>query len=282
MQHAPAAPLSVYSWYDATAKFGLFGAHRVCVMDFLRQRRQPWKQVAFRTHYGRYLCAEDNGTYVADRSVAGPWEYFQVVDVDGDDVVALRNRHGLFVGVGRNGRLTSFEDAGVDAQWWLEDAYQHPGMHTLRSRRTSKFLCTASANEAPVVDRDAVGEWERLRLEVVPITVRTQDDKSIWPWEKYELVELTPGAGTDGGIVAFKTEGARYLGTDSNGKIDSMSTIVGLDQEWIMRPGPIEPLYTFQNERTKKFLSLPSRHDVLIANRDAPSVTETFTVQPAV
>lgn len=41
------------------------------------------KLVAFRTHHGKYICAEPDGTLVANRDAIGPWETFEQVDVDG-------------------------------------------------------------------------------------------------------------------------------------------------------------------------------------------------------
>ena len=51
--------------------------------------------VAFRSAHGRFLCAEPDGTVVADRAVAGPWETWDIVPAGTG--FGLRSAHGLFL-----------------------------------------------------------------------------------------------------------------------------------------------------------------------------------------
>jgi hypothetical protein len=36
-------------------------------------------QTALRAHHGKYVCAEQNHTVVANRDASGPWEQWQVI-----------------------------------------------------------------------------------------------------------------------------------------------------------------------------------------------------------
>ncbi|CEO96834.1 unnamed protein product (mitochondrion) [Plasmodiophora brassicae] len=237
----------------------------------------PWRQVAFRTHYGRFICADDNGTYPADRETARHWEHYSIEAVD-NGAVAIRNAHGKYLGSGSaTSRLASFDTIVPEAQWWLRDAPK--GKFTLKNRATKKFLCAPSAFEHPIVDRTDAGAWEEFDVVSAPLRVETQDGVPLWPWEPFEIVELSEG------IVGFKTAAGGYLGSGSNGRIDSDSKKVTDAHQWRMCPiGPPSSasLFTFQNAATNKFMSLLGRNEILVANRDVPDRPERFTVAASI
>src|SRR5262245_22630662 len=54
--------------------------------------------VTIRTHSGHFVCAEPSGVVIANRTDAGAWERWEVVDLGGGGtVIALKSHHGAFL-----------------------------------------------------------------------------------------------------------------------------------------------------------------------------------------
>jgi hypothetical protein len=89
------------------------------------------QQVAFRTHHGRYICAEPNGRLVADRTEVKEWERFtinvlSVPVVNFGDRIKLKHiatnhvlhSHNLFYSTGSGQQQVTCFAQRNDDDWW--------------------------------------------------------------------------------------------------------------------------------------------------------------------
>jgi len=131
------------------------------------QPTEPWtEKVTFRSHHGRYLCAElKKGRVVADRDKALAWEQWIVVHKG--DKVTLMSAHGKYLCAEKDGTLVADRDVAKewehfqlqvrpDGRWVL---MSHHGKYVCAEDKGKKFKVIANRNKA-----DMWEEWLVTRV----------------------------------------------------------------------------------------------------------------------
>jgi len=131
------------------------------------QPTEPWtEKVTFRSHHGRYLCAElKKGRVVADREKALAWEQWIVVHKG--DKVTLMSAHGKYLCAEKDGTLVADRDVAKewehfqlqvrpDGRWVL---MSHHGKYVCAEDKGKKFKVIANRNNA-----DMWEEWLVTRV----------------------------------------------------------------------------------------------------------------------
>jgi len=121
---------------------------------------------------GKLVCAEDGGgkALIANRTVVGPWETFQMITV-GTGKIALKSL--------TNGKYVCAENAGAQplianrtqiGPWeTFEKVDRGGGMIALKSMANGKYVCAENAGAQPLIaNRTAIGPWEMFIPVVVP------------------------------------------------------------------------------------------------------------------
>lgn len=137
--------------------------HLYCVMNEL---------VYVRSYHGRYLCAEPNGTVVADRQVPKEWETWSITK-QGDNLI-LRSFHGKYLCAESNGQMIANRD---HAREWEHFLISKNGSNIALRSYHGKFVCAEPdgrvvrtppfsfrfmliTNYLQVANRDHAKEWE--------------------------------------------------------------------------------------------------------------------------
>jgi hypothetical protein len=246
---APAYVAPVVSYASATVASSLVG-----------------KSVAFRTHQGNFLCAEQDGRLVADRSSPREWEHFQIIGVDSKDSsrprVNIRSHHGKYLCSDSGDRAVVNRDSPREWELWtIVD--QGNGTVALQDYR-GKYLCVEGASSIPV-NRDAAKAWEALTPQV--------DGKA---------VSLSGGGGYGGGgyssgsrRFALRAHTGKYLCAETDGRLvcDRDSA-----REWeTFQVTPSSGGQVTIRSHHGKYLCSDSG-DKAIVNRDSPREWEQWTV----
>jgi hypothetical protein len=132
------------------------------------------ERAAIRTADGSYVCAENagDGPLVANRPAIGPWEIFDFAWVS-DDAVAFRAVNGKYVTLLNDfpfwgGLFPAATEVGeretFGVLWHGDDRVTFQGF-------TGSFVCAEGGGGGEVVvNRPAIGEWEKFQLEMPPAT----------------------------------------------------------------------------------------------------------------
>jgi hypothetical protein len=256
------------------------------------------KSVTFRTHQGKYLCAEQDGRLVADRSSPREWEHFQIIGVDAKDSsrpkVNIRSHHGKYLCSDSDKAVVNRDGAREWELWSIVD--QGNGTVALQDYR-GKYLCVEGAHSIPV-NRDAAKGWEALTPEIDGKAVSVGgggggsrkfalrahtgkylcaetdgrlvcDRDSARQWETFEVIP------SSGGHVTIRSHHGKYLCSDSGDK-----AIVNRDgaREWeqwtVVDQGSSR--VALRDYRGKYLCVEPGGS--IVVNRDAAREWETFTV----
>jgi uncharacterized protein YkwD len=116
----------------------------------------------------RFVVAEGAGanSLIANRSAAGQWEAFDVVDRGGADVALRSNANGRYVCAESAGNVALIANrASIGAWETFERIDNGDGTVSLRSRSNGRFVTAESAGNAPLVaTRTAIGLWEKFTI----------------------------------------------------------------------------------------------------------------------
>jgi len=219
------------------------------------------RKVAFRTHQGKFLCAEADGKLVADRSEAKEWEYFQVVGVDAKDqknvVVNLKSHHGKFLCSDSGDK--AIVDRGEAKEWERWTVVEVGDGNVALKDYQGKFLCVEGEHKI-IVNRDVAKQWETLHP-VLHLTAEEQHAVSLF-----------------GKRVTFKAHNGKYLCAEADGKLVADRADA---KEWEhFTITPVHRFHPFSAVHIKshhgKFLC--SEKDHAIVNRDAAREWEEWHI----
>jgi len=117
------------------------------------------RRATFRTHQGKFLCAEPSGQVVANRDQAKEWEHFTLIQVGGGRV-NLRTHHGKFVCAEPSGQVIANRDQAKEWEsWTLEERGNTCHLRSFHGR----YLC-ADNNGNVIADRDQAKGWETFHI----------------------------------------------------------------------------------------------------------------------
>lgn len=135
------------------------------------------RPITFRTaQSGHFVCAEGGGgsRVVADRAVAGPWETFQVIDLDcgelaNGDRVQLKAMNGNFVCAEGGGGAELKADRTAAAEWETFTLVIEGGgvlrtgaVVSLQSWNGKFVVAEGGGGGVVLANRDAIGPWEKF------------------------------------------------------------------------------------------------------------------------
>jgi len=116
----------------------------------------------------KFVVAESAGTspLVANRSVAGQWEAFDVVNRGGADVALRSNANGRYVCAESAGNAALIANRESVGAWeTFEQISNGDGTISFRSRSNGRFVTAENAGNAPLVaNRTAIGLWEKFTI----------------------------------------------------------------------------------------------------------------------
>jgi hypothetical protein len=132
--------------------------------------------VAFQTHNGSYVCAENGGgrEIVANRPAVGPWETFRLTWLS-DNTVALTAVNGQHVCAESGGGRELVANRSAIGPWetFIWTVVGH-GAYLLVALKAAngQYVCAENGGGRELVaNRDAIGDWERFRLVTPPDSV---------------------------------------------------------------------------------------------------------------
>ena len=130
----------------------------------------PPSSLTFRTHDGvHYICAELDGTLVADRTAAGVWETFAVVPGEGPGTSGLQTHHGRFwcAEEGGGGKLVA--NRARVGPWESFKVHHQPGGEINIETHDGHFVCAELGGGGEVnATRLGPGPWETFNGTVGP------------------------------------------------------------------------------------------------------------------
>ncbi|GIF75937.1 GH25 family lysozyme [Asanoa siamensis] len=180
----------------------------------------------------RYVTADRAGAapLIANRTAAGPWERFDLLDIGGG-LVALRSRvNGRFVTADRAGAAPLIANRAAIGAWERFQVVDNAdGTTSLRATVNGRYVTAERAGAAPLIaNRTAIGAWEKFRV-VRPTVVGflananlryvtagaaplVADRVALGAAEQFEQVDA------GGGMVAFRSRAnGRYVTAESRG-----------------------------------------------------------------
>jgi uncharacterized protein YndB with AHSA1/START domain len=119
------------------------------------------RNVTFKAHNGKFLCAEQDGKLVADRADAKEWEHFHISPVHRFhpfSSVNIRSHHGKYLSSDSDVAVINRDAAREWEEWHIVGL--GGGKIALKDYR-GKYLCVEGPHKI-VVNRDNAREWEAL------------------------------------------------------------------------------------------------------------------------
>jgi len=219
------------------------------------------RRVAFKTHQNKFLCAEQDGKLVADRSEAKEWEHFEIIGLDVKDHknvhVNIKSAHGRFLCSDSGDKaIVNRTEAKEWERWTIVD--MGDGNIALRDYR-HKFLSVEGEHKI-VVNRDAAKQWETLHP-VLHLSAEEQHAMSLF-----------------GRSVTFKAHNGKFLCAEQDGKLVADRADA---KEW--EHFTITPVHRFHpfsavNIRSSHGKYLSSDSDKAVINRDAAREWEEWHI----
>lgn len=114
--------------------------------------------VTLRADDGHYVCAEQGGKLIANRTTANQWETFQVIDLGGGQV-ALVSWEGKYVCAPNGGQLVA-DRANVGPWETFSAIDQGNGNFALRASTGQLVSAQNGGGRELIADRSAIGPWE--------------------------------------------------------------------------------------------------------------------------
>lgn len=123
-----------------------------------KQLFQHGKKYAFKSHHGRFMVAESNGSTFVNRTAIGDWEKFTVEILSGD-TIALRSHHGTYMS--DDGGFIRAENQPVGPKQIFRVVNQN-GRVSLQAS-SGKYLI-AEANHQLKIGPNSPGPWEIFEI----------------------------------------------------------------------------------------------------------------------
>jgi len=189
---------------------------------------------SYRSHHGKFLSAQPDTTFIADRQDALEWEQFTVED-QGNGRYTLRSCHGLFLSADNGGCVAREEvgDCEIFELRWL------PNTVAIRCVHEDKTL-TAEENGNPIFIRPEIDSWERWEesynadgsrsyksahgkyLSAQPDGTFIADRDACNDWEKFTVEEIGDGR------FSIKSIHGHYLSAQPDGTFQTREEV----NEW--------------------------------------------------
>lgn len=116
----------------------------------------------------RYVTAEHAGAsaLIANRSVIGPWEQFDLLDRGAGNVALRAHANGLYVCADARGTLPLIANRTAIGPWETFGVLHNAdGTTSLRAMANGLYVTAESAGTAPLIaNRTAIGPWEKFDL----------------------------------------------------------------------------------------------------------------------
>lgn len=138
------------------------------------------EEIALRVWNGQYVCAEDagGGAVVADRTAIGPWEVFNVNDLNGGglesgDAVTFQTLNGYYLCAEGGGGQALVADRTEVGGWEIFTVYKLGGEGSISlgdqiyiQACDGNFVCAEDGGGRELVaNRSEAGDWETFTLE---------------------------------------------------------------------------------------------------------------------
>ncbi|WP_433081474.1 PKD domain-containing protein [Dactylosporangium sp. CA-052675] len=243
----------------------------------------------------RYVSAEARGgkPLVANRTAAGEWEQFDMVDLGGGDVALHSAVTGLFVAPATiDGKLMATADQAHPFQLVVGT----DGALSLRDRSSGKFV-SSNYDGVLTTDRDAIGPWERFAGTVATnvswssvvrgfvcaenggrgalIANRTQ----VGSWETYDLIDAGSGQ-----VAFFAHADYRFVTAEAAGNqpLIANRTAIGAWEKFKIVVNPEDGTRSLVASVNGKYVTAEAGGmQPLIANRTAVGPWEKFQGLPS-
>ncbi|MEV6924411.1 lectin [Dactylosporangium sp. NPDC051485] len=116
----------------------------------------------------RLVSAENAGAaaLVANRTAAGDWERFDLIQLSGGDVALRARVNGKYVCAENAGAAALIANRTAIGAWETFGLVHNPnGTVSLVSRANGRYVCADNAGAAPLIaNRTAIGQWEQFDL----------------------------------------------------------------------------------------------------------------------
>jgi YVTN family beta-propeller protein len=244
----------------------------------------------------RYVSAEAAGAQplVANRTVAGAWEQFDLLDIGNGDVALLPLVRGTVVAVDPAGRLVA-NGGAIDSQ---KIRFQlipgADGTFALRSRATGKYVSANNGTAPLTADRSELGPWERFYSTYNSATglamVADANHKfvtaeaggaqplianrgALGPWEQFDLIDA--GNGT---VALFSHADGRFVTAESGGNAPLIAnrTAIGPWERFTLIRNQDGSASLLASANGKYVTAEAGGAQPLIANRTAIGLWEEF------
>ncbi|RZU76641.1 GH25 family lysozyme M1 (1,4-beta-N-acetylmuramidase) [Micromonospora kangleipakensis] len=245
----------------------------------------------------RYVTAENAGAsaLIANRTVIGPWEQFDQIDVGGG-FVAFRARV--------NGRYVTAENAGASplianrtavGSWEkFRISTNADGTVSLLANANNRYVTAEKAGALPLIaNRTAIGSWEKFRVVTPPVLVNLLANVNlryvtaenggtsalianrtvIGPSEQFDQIDV------GGGFVAFRARiNGRYVTAENAGASPLIAnrTAVGSWEKFRISTNADGTVSLLANANNRYVTAEKAGALPLIANRTAIGSWEKF------
>jgi len=242
-------------------------------------------RIHLKTHHGKYLCAENNHTVIANRDNAAEWETWTLHHM-GDNRVALQSYHGKYLCAETNHTVIANRDRPAEWETWHLHVVE-PGRVQLRSHH-GKYLC-AENNHSVIANRDRPAEWETFQVELAkgPVHVRSHHGRYLCAENNHRVVADRDRAAEwetwhvhhQGKHVQMRSHHGRYLCAENNHHVVADRDRAAEWETWhplFMGMHHNGAHFAFKTHHGK-YLCAEDNHRV-IANRDSAGPWETWVV----
>ncbi|WNM38938.1 GH25 family lysozyme [Micromonospora halotolerans] len=245
----------------------------------------------------RYVTADKSGAsaLIANRTVIGPWEQFDQIDVGGG-FVAFRARV--------NGRYVTAENAGASplianrtavGPWEKFRITTNPdGTVSLLANANNRYVTAEQAGARPLIaNRTAIGPWEKFRVVTPPAPVHLLANANLryvtadnggtsaliangamtGPSQQFDQIDV------GGGFVAFRARvNGRYVTAENAGASPLIAnrTAVGPWEKFRITTNPDGTVSLLANANNRYVTAEQAGARPLIANRTAIDPWEKF------
>jgi YVTN family beta-propeller protein len=246
----------------------------------------------------RYVSAEALGSQplVANRTVFGPWEKFDLLDAGDGDVVLRAQANGAYVAVQPDGRLIASGGAITSAKIRFQLVPGADGTFGLRSKENGKYVSGNNGTGPLIADRTAIGPWEQfygtlqdagwksitanvnyrfVTAEAAGAQPLIANRTTPGPWEAFDLIDT--GNGT---VALFSHANDRFVTAENGGNsaLIANRAAIGAWERFTLIRNPNGTTSLLAAANGKYVTAEQGGNQPLIANRTAIGAWEQFTV----
>ncbi|MEU7865338.1 PKD domain-containing protein [Dactylosporangium sp. NPDC049140] len=244
----------------------------------------------------RYVSAEAAGAQpmVANRTVSGDWEKFDLLDIGNGDVALLPLVRGIVVSLDGSGRLVANGGAIDSPQIRFQLIPGADGTFALRSRATGKYVSGNNGTAPLTADRDVLGPWEQfystynsatgLAMTAYAnhkfVTAEAGGAKplianrgALGPWEQFDLIDA--GNGT---VALFSHADGKFVTAENGGNAALIAnrTAIGAWERFTLIRNQDGSASLLAGVNGKYVTAEAGGNQPLIANRTAIGLWEEF------